>query len=79
MFSPESGNKETRAEPFAAQVNHGLVTMVTAPWNAAYREELRSFPYGKFDDQVDASSRAFMTLLETKPPMRIAQAVVDRA
>jgi predicted phage terminase large subunit-like protein len=78
-FSPESGDKETRAEPFAAQVNHGLVTMITAPWNAAFREELRAFPYGKFDDQVDACSRAFMTLLESKPPMRISQAAVDRA
>jgi hypothetical protein len=40
---------------------------------------LRSFPYGRFDDQVDASSRAFMTLLETRLPMRISQTAVDRA
>jgi predicted phage terminase large subunit-like protein len=78
-FSPESGDKETRAEPFAAQVNHGLVTMVRADSNAAYREELRAFPFAKYDDQVDASSRAFMALLEAKMPMRISQEALDRA
>jgi hypothetical protein len=33
--------------------------MINGDWNAAYREELRAFPNGKFKDQVDASSRAF--------------------
>jgi predicted phage terminase large subunit-like protein len=77
-FSPESGDKETRAEPYAAQVNHGLVSMFAAEWNAAYREELRAFPYGKNDDQVDASSRAFMALLETSAPMKISKELLAR-
>jgi predicted phage terminase large subunit-like protein len=77
--SPESGDKQTRAEPYAAQVNNGHVTMLEGDWNASYREELRSFPYGKFDDVVDASSRAFMTLAETKRPMRIAPNILARA
>ena len=78
-FSPESGDKETRAEPFAAQFNHGLATMVRAELNATYREQLRAFPFGKHDDQVDASSRAFMALLEAKLPMKVSQAALDRA
>ena len=57
--TPETGEKTDRARPFAAQVNRGNVTMINGDWNAAYREELRAFPNGKFKDQVDASSRAF--------------------
>jgi predicted phage terminase large subunit-like protein len=62
-FSPETGSKQVRARPFATQVNNFNVEMLSAPWNAAYKDELRSFPFGKFDDQVDASSRAFMVLM----------------
>src|SRR5690606_11452447 len=50
---PVSGSKETRADPFAAQVNEGNVVLVRGAWNAAYVEELRGFPNGKNDDQVD--------------------------
>lgn len=57
-FSLESGHKETRAAPFASQVNVGNVDMLVGDWNKAYIEELRSFP-GSTKDQVDASSRAF--------------------
>lgn len=62
--SPETGSKATRAMPFAAQVNAGNVQLVSAPWNYAYKNELRSFPAGTKDDQVDASSRAFIALLD---------------
>ncbi len=47
-FSPESGDKETRAARFAVQVNNNNVEMIEDTWNAAYREELRSFPNGKY-------------------------------
>jgi predicted phage terminase large subunit-like protein len=60
--SPESGDKVTRAEPFAAQVNVGNVLMVRAEWNQALIDEMRAFPTGKHDDQVDALSRAFSAL-----------------
>ena len=40
------------------------------PWNAAYVEELKSFPAGRFDDQVDASSRAFGMLVVAARPTR---------
>ena len=61
--TPETGDKETRAEPFAAQWNVGRVFLVQGPWNSAYIEELRNFPAGTFKDQVDASSRAFGELV----------------
>lgn len=57
-----SGDKVTRADPFSAQVNAGNVSLVKGPWNAAYIEELRQFPLGAHDDQVDASSDAFAEL-----------------
>jgi hypothetical protein len=43
-------------------VNVGNVALAGGGWVDAYREELRAFPHGKYDDQVDASSRAFMEL-----------------
>lgn len=58
-FSLESGDKATRAMPFASQVNVGNVNMLRAPWNKALIDELRLFPNGSFDDQVDGCSRAF--------------------
>jgi len=61
-FSRETGDKATRAEPFAAQVNVGNVRMLRASWNEALLDELRSFPFGKHDDIVDACSRAYNEL-----------------
>jgi predicted phage terminase large subunit-like protein len=62
-ITPETGDKETRAEPFAAQVGAGRVKMVRGDWNSEYIEELRNFPAGSYKDQVDASSRAFAELI----------------
>lgn len=61
--SPESGDKVTRAEPFASQVNVGNVVMLRGDWNRALIEEMRMFPNGTFDDQIDALSRAFSVLI----------------
>lgn len=61
--SPETGDKVTRAEPFASQVNIGNVSMVRGPWNQALIDEMRMFPNGNNDDQIDALSRAFGELL----------------
>jgi predicted phage terminase large subunit-like protein len=57
--SPETGAKETRWEPFAAQVNGCNVKMVRAPWNRALIEEMETAPNGAHDDQLDALARAF--------------------
>ena len=77
--SPESGSKVTRAEPFASQCNVGNVTLTEGAWNRDYIEELRNFPNGVYDDQVDASSRAFMELLEAPPLMHISDDVYNLA
>lgn len=61
--TPEQGDKETRALPFAAQVGAGRVFMVKGDWNEPYKDELRGFPTGQYKDQVDATSRAFMVLV----------------
>ena len=55
----ETGSKETRAEPFAAQCQAGNVDVLTAPWNEAYFAQLESFPESVFKDMVDASSNGF--------------------
>lgn len=68
----ETGDKITRADPFASQWNGGNVQLVRASWNAAYLEELLAFPNGRNDDQVDGSSGAYNWLAShnqpTQPP-----------
>lgn len=61
--SPESGDKITRAEPMASQINVGNVMMLRGHWNDALIDEMRLFPNGEYDDQVDACSRAFSELI----------------
>jgi predicted phage terminase large subunit-like protein len=70
--APETGDKATRAAPFAAQVNVGNVAMLRAGWNTALVEELRSFPSGLHDDQVDAAAGAFNVLTAAPRPARTA-------
>ena len=62
MTERESGSKETRAEPFAAQWQHGNVEIVAGEWNEEYLSQLESFPESQFKDMVDASSSAFSEL-----------------
>jgi predicted phage terminase large subunit-like protein len=60
-----SGDKATRADAAASQANIGRISMLRAPWNAAFIEELAAFPRGVHDDQVDALSLAFSKLEQT--------------
>lgn len=62
-YSLESGDKVVRAEAVAAQVNVGNVDMVRGEWNVKFVDELRSFPNGAHDDQVDGLSRAYNKLM----------------
>lgn len=57
-----TGDKVTRAQPFAAQAEAGNVDLLRGEWNAAFLDELTMFPNGRHDDQVDASSGAFAKL-----------------
>ena len=66
ISSRETGAKTTRARPVASQIEAGNVTLVRANWNHAFIEELRDFPFGRKDDQVDALSRAFDMLLDIR-------------
>jgi predicted phage terminase large subunit-like protein len=60
---PEQGTKERRADPLAAQCEHGIVKLVEGAWNRAFIDELCAFPNAAHDDQVDAASAAFRALL----------------
>ena len=79
VSSMESGNKVIRAEPFAAQVNIGNVYILRGAWNQALINEMRMFPNGKNDDQIDALSRCFEQLLTGGMGFKISSAALERA
>lgn len=58
----ETGSKEARAEPFAAQWQAGNVDVVAGPWTEALLGQYESFPESKFKDMVDAGANAFNEL-----------------
>ena len=62
--SRENGSKLSRATPVAAQIEAGNVLIQQGAWAPVFFDELRLFPQGTKDDQVDALSRAFITLAE---------------
>lgn len=65
----ETGSKETRADPFASQWQHGNVDVVRGEWNALYFSQMEAFPSTtKKIDAVDASSGAYK-MLEVGPSM----------
>ncbi len=54
-----TGDKVTRAKPFAAQCQINNVKLLRGEWNKSYIKELVNFPGEGKKDQVDASSGAF--------------------
>ncbi|MDR3718382.1 MAG: phage terminase large subunit [Bryobacteraceae bacterium] len=77
--SIESGAKLTRALPVAAQAEAGNLRVVRAAWNREFIDELRDFPHGRHDDQVDALSRAFTLLtVAPAPPRRANISILGR-
>lgn len=51
---PTRGDKAVRAQSIRGRMaQSGLYVPIHAPWYAAFRAELLSFPAGKHDDQVD--------------------------
>lgn len=63
---PSNKSKIVRFQPFAAATEAGMVRYVRADWNDAYFMELEAFDgsRNKKDDQVDATSDAFITLAQ---------------
>jgi predicted phage terminase large subunit-like protein len=60
-----TGDKITRAEPFAAQWQVGNVQVLEGDWNEMYFAQLESFPDPTVhDDMVDASSTSFNDLAD---------------
>lgn len=63
-FSPESGSKEDRARPLAAQCEAANLYLVRGRWNNTFVREAAVFPVGRTKDQVDAASRAYAHLIK---------------
>lgn len=67
-FIRPSGDKITRFGPFSSQAEAKNVRVLRADWNKEYFGELEAFPEGTYDDQVDATSDAFIILNRPKLP-----------
>jgi predicted phage terminase large subunit-like protein len=77
--SPETGSKLLRATPPAAAIDNGSLSLLRGGWNRIFLEELRDFPQGRKDDQVDALSRAFALATQTATqPRRVNFALLGR-
>lgn len=57
-----TGDKAVRAEPYSVQVEAGNIKLVQAPWNKDFIDEHKTFPVGKYKDQIDAAGGAFNKL-----------------
>jgi len=79
IASRETGSKATRAMPLASQVEAGNVAIARGDWNRTLLNEMRDFPWGQKDDQVDALVRAFTTLV-TRPrqPSSLGISILSR-
>ncbi len=68
----EKGNKETRATPVSSQAGQRRIKIVRGAWNDAYLNELVAFPKVAHDDQVDATSGAFLlATIASAGPVRV--------
>ncbi len=74
----ETGSKELRATPFAAQCEAGNVRVRRAGWNEEWFAELEVFPFGAHDDQVDSAAGAFAKLVEKPAEVVISDDVLNR-
>lgn len=66
-----TGDKETRAEPYAAQVQNSNVLLRAGAWNKAFLDEHEFFPNGPYKDQVDAAGAAFTKLTNVGNQVRV--------
>lgn len=61
-----TGDKVSRAYPFASQMGAGNVYVLRRAWTRDYIEEHRYFPHSKYKDQIDAGSGAFNKIARKK-------------
>ncbi|MBU6419080.1 MAG: phage terminase large subunit [Proteobacteria bacterium] len=80
ISSPERDAKMVRAMPAATQVDAGNFEIVAGGWNDAFLAEMREFPHGLHDDQIDALSRAVNSLatLVQAPARRLNVPLLSR-
>lgn len=72
-----SGDKVTRARPFAAAVANGNVRLVRGAWITDFLDEMASFPEAcSHDDQVDSVVGAFTYLAGLGLPQRRRAAIL---
>jgi predicted phage terminase large subunit-like protein len=72
-----TGDKVTRARPFAAAMANGNVRVVRGPWLTDWLDEFSSFPEAcDHDDQVDSAVGAFTYLTGLGLPQRKRVAIV---
>ena len=78
-----TGSKAERARPLAAAISNGLVSLRSeASWVRDLTNEMRSFPLGTHDDQVDGMSGAMDALtqqdrIQSVLPRSVLQLCVD--
>jgi predicted phage terminase large subunit-like protein len=67
-----NGDKVMRMHAQTASIENGFVYLpAEAPWLSEYIHELTTFPRGKYDDQVDATSQALAWLKTPEPSMLV--------
>ena len=72
-----TGDKLTRARPFAAAVANGNIRVVRGPWLTEWLDEFSSFPEAcDHDDQVDSAVGAFSYLAGLGLPQRRPVAII---
>lgn len=80
-FKPATTNKETLAKLWSPKAERGEVLLVRGPWNREFLQEAEAFEGddGKgHDDQVDAVSRAVVSLLDMVSGARFLDAMTTR-
>jgi predicted phage terminase large subunit-like protein len=60
-----TGSKQVRAEPFAAQVQAGNVSVHAADWVPAFLDEAECWPNGRYKDQIDAAVQSASSTART--------------
>lgn len=66
-----TGDKVVRAEPYSVRVEAGDICLLRARWNEPFIGEHKTFPRGKYKDQIDATAGAFNKLHKSRRKVRI--------